>query len=87
MYISQLTQSGQLLGHLDENWHRFKEVATPAFMDTIQAFQDYNVSATHKEEAGLCRDICASLLSKFKRWVDIQIKQIFKSNFMYFLIG
>merc|ERR1712200_315878 len=37
------------------------------FEETLQAFQDYNLSATHKEEVGLCRDGCSVLLAKMSK--------------------
>ena len=67
MYTSHLSQSGQLLQYIDNNWTTYKGLGTTDFEETLQAFQDYNMSATHKEEVGLCRDGCGALLDRMKR--------------------
>ena len=67
LFTSHLQQSGQLLQYLDTHWARFKAVDTPEFQDTVQAFQDYLVTATGKEDLGLCRDGCAAVLARVSR--------------------
>jgi len=67
LYTSHLTQSGLLLQHLNRNWTVFKAAANPDLEETLQAFQDYNISATHKEEVVLCREECGEILSKLSK--------------------
>jgi len=68
LYTSHLSQSGQLLQYLNNNWANFKGVVNiENFEETLQAFQDYNMSATHKEEVALCRDGCNVILNKIAK--------------------
>lgn len=67
LYTSHLNQSGQLLQYVDTHWNTFKAVANPQFEDTIQAFQDYNLTATHRDDVGLCRDGCLALLNRVSK--------------------
>ena len=68
VYTSHLSQSGQPVQYLDSNWSKYRGLQqNPEFQETIQAFQDYNISATHKDDIGLCRDGCAALLAKMAK--------------------
>jgi len=67
LYIYHLSESGQLLNYLADNWNRFRALGTEEFHETIEAFQDYNVTHSHKEEVGPCRDGCAAILAKISR--------------------
>ena len=67
VYTSHLSPSGQLVQYLDSNWSKYRSLHNPEFQDTIQAFQDYNISATHKDDIRLCRDGCAALLAKMSK--------------------
>lgn len=68
LYTSHLSQSGQLLQYLENNWAKFKGIVNiDNFEETLQAFQDYNMSATHKEEVGLCRDGCNVILNRIAK--------------------
>jgi len=49
-YISHLGESGQLLNYLDSNWSKYSSVLDSTdFQDTVEAFQDYNMSVVNKE--------------------------------------
>jgi len=64
-YTSHLPQSGQLLQYLDTNWSRFKSALdVPEFHETIEAFEDYNLSVINKEGLPLASQGCISLSGK-----------------------
>eukprot|EP00088_Acartia_fossae_P038990 TRINITY_DN4053_c0_g1_i6.p1 TRINITY_DN4053_c0_g1~~TRINITY_DN4053_c0_g1_i6.p1 ORF type:complete len:307 (-),score=55.03 TRINITY_DN4053_c0_g1_i6:115-1002(-) len=67
LYISQLAESGSLLQYINSNWSQLQNIDSPLFRDTIQAFQDYNLSISHKEEAALCLDACSDILDRLAR--------------------
>jgi len=65
-YISNLSESGQLLQYLNTNWSKFKSsLDVPEFHETIEAFSDYNMSVANKEGLDLATDGCNSLSTKF----------------------
>jgi len=67
LYISQLQESCQLLQYIHTNWHNLQGIDTPLFRDTIEAFEDYNSTVMHREEAKLSSDSCNAIMAKLSR--------------------
>jgi hypothetical protein len=85
LYISQLAQSGYLLQYINSKWDNLKRINTPLFRDTIQAFQDYNITVSHKQDAVLCQEGCASVLYRISRETGSRFPWKFLS--LLFLVG
>jgi len=67
IYISQLAQSGYLLQYINSKWDNLKQIDSQLFRDTIQAFQEYNLSVSSKKDAVLCQEGCLAILDKISR--------------------
>jgi len=67
LYISQLAESCQLLQYIQTNWDNLQGIDTPLFRETIQAFDDYNSTVMHKEEAQISSDSCNAIMTKLFR--------------------